>query len=115
MTLERARTRAVRKTMRSAAAFVLEGELQLGAVGRDFAFFDHQVLLDDLGNTQVAQRLRCTIDCRLCRLFPGFAAGAYELDHLVDALRHGGLPRHGFTVSSRAGSEGGAATVAQKA
>jgi len=44
-----ARPRAVRK-MRSAAAFVLEGELQLGAVGRDLALLDDDVLLDDLGN-----------------------------------------------------------------
>src|ERR671912_1241892 len=57
----------------SAAAFVLEGELQLGAVGRDLAFFDDQVLLDDLGDTQVAQRLCGPIDRRLGRQLPGLA------------------------------------------
>ena len=45
------------RAAQSAAAFVLEGELQLGAVGRDLAFFDDQVLLEDLGDAQVAQRL----------------------------------------------------------
>src|SRR5688572_32972805 len=79
----------------SAAAFVLEGELQLGAVGRDLALLDDQVLLEDLGDAQVAQRLGRPVHRRLCRQLPGLAAGAYELDHLVDAVRHGYLPRHG--------------------
>src|SRR5215207_10513107 len=98
----------------SAAAFVLEGELQLGAVGRDLALLDDQVLLEDLGDAQVAQRFGGAIDRRLCRQLPGLAAGADELDHLVDAVRHGYLPRHGFTVSSGAGSGGGAATVPER-
>lgn len=40
---------------RSAAAFVLEGQLHLGAIGRDLAILDDDILLDDLGNAQVAQ------------------------------------------------------------
>src|SRR5687768_13199816 len=82
---ERHRSRTT-SALASAAAFVLEGELQLGAIGRDLALLDDQVLLDDLGDTQVAQRLGGPIDCRLCRQLPGLAAGAYELDHLVDAV-----------------------------
>src|SRR5215203_5290822 len=108
---ERERSRTT-SALASAAAFVLEGELQLGAVGRDLALLDDQVLLEDLGDAQVAQRLGRPIHRRLRRQLPGLAAGAYELDHLVDAVRHGYLPRHGFTVSSSAGSGGGAAAVA---
>src|SRR5918994_2584641 len=94
---ERYRSRTT-AALASAAAFVLEGELQLGAVGRDLALLDDQVLLDDLGDAQVAQRLGRAIDRRLCRQLPGLGAGAYKLDDFVDAVRHGYLPRHGFTV-----------------
>src|SRR4029453_10817618 len=110
---ERYRSRTT-SPLASAAAFILEGELQLGAEGRDLALLDDQVLLDDLGDTQVAQRLGRPIHRRRCRLFPGIGAGAYELDHLVDAVGHGYLPRHGFTVSSGAGSGGGAAAAPKR-
>src|ERR1044072_7981057 len=108
------RTFAALRMTGSAAACVLEGELQLGAEGRDLAFFDDQVLLDDFGDAQVAQRLGRPIHRRRCRLLPGFAAGAYELDDFVDAVGHGYLPRHGFTVSSGAGSGGGAAAAPKR-
>src|ERR1044072_7850671 len=97
-----------------AAAFVLEVELQLGAEGRDLALFDDQVLLDDFGNAQVAQGLGRPIHRRLCRLLRGFAAGASELDDFVGAVGHGSRPRHGFTVSSGAGSGGGAAAAPKR-
>src|SRR5205814_409651 len=84
--------KARERDSRSAAAFVLERELHLGAVGRDLALLDHHVLLDDLGDAQVAQRLRGAIDCRLGGLLPGIGAGADQLDHFVDALGHGCLP-----------------------
>ena len=56
------------RRLRSAAAFVLEGELQLGAIGRDLALFDDEVLLDDLGDAQVAQGFRRALHGNACGL-----------------------------------------------
>src|SRR5690348_5528503 len=80
------------RSARSVLAFVFEGEFQLGAVGRDLAALHDDILLDDFGDPQVAQRLTGPLDRRLRRLLPGVTAGADQLDHFVDALGHGNLP-----------------------
>src|SRR3990167_2880102 len=99
----------------SAAAAIFEGELHLGAIGGDLALFDDEILLDDLGDAQVTQRLRRPLDRHLGRLLPGFAAGADQLDDLVDAIDHLSLPGHGCAVSSGAGSGGGPAAAGSPA
>src|SRR6266542_348908 len=76
------------------AAVVLEGELYLGAVGDDCAFFELHVELDDLGYAEVTEAAGRHL-YRGCRGgFPGFGAGADEFDDLVDALGHWGLLRY---------------------
>src|SRR5262245_46375833 len=95
--------------VRSAAAFVLERKLQLGAEGGDLAVVDDEVLLDHLGNAQIAQRLRRPLDGDLRRFLPGFGAGTDQLDDFVNAVGHGSLPRHGSSFG--AGSEGGGAAA----
>ena len=42
----------------------------LRAIGYDFALFDHQVLLDDLGDAQVPEALSGALDRRLGGLLP---------------------------------------------
>src|SRR5580704_12507093 len=46
----------------SRSALVLEGDVQSDPVGRDLAVLDGEVLPHDLGNAQVAKRLRCGLD-----------------------------------------------------
>jgi hypothetical protein len=50
--------------------FVLEGDLDLGAEGFDPAAFNHHVLLDHLGHTQIPEALGGALDGRLCGLLP---------------------------------------------
>ena len=65
--------------------FVLERELELGAVGDRSALVQGNVLLDDLGHPQIAQRSGCGPD-RLCgRVFPRSAARPDDLRHPVHA------------------------------
>src|SRR5206468_64736 len=52
------------------AAFVLEAELHLGAVGADLPVLELDVELRDLGDAQVAQRLRRLVDGRRGGLLP---------------------------------------------
>src|SRR5207245_1980472 len=72
----------------AASVFVLEGELHLGAVREHLAVLEVHVERRDLGDAQIAQRLRRLVDGRLRRLLPRVGAGADQLDDLVDALRH---------------------------
>ena len=65
---------------------VLEGDLDLGAVGAHLTVFQLHVELDDLGDAQVLQGTRGRLDGRGGSLFPGFCAGADQLDDLVDAF-----------------------------
>ena len=51
-----------------------------------------QVLLHDLGDPEVAEAIARPLDRRARRLLPRFAAGADDLDYLVDTLRHDTLP-----------------------
>src|SRR5581483_671236 len=73
---------------RSARSFVLERDLELGAVGLDRAVGDDEILRHDPRHAEIAQVLPGQLDRVLGRLFPGFRARADNLDHLVDALRH---------------------------
>src|SRR5438132_12469837 len=73
------------------AAVVLEGELHLGAVGDDRAFFELHVELDDLGDAEVTQAGGGHLDGGRGCCFPGLAARADEFDDLVNALGHWGL------------------------
>ena len=43
-------------------AFVLEGDFYFGAIGVDFAVFDHHVEFGNLGDTKVAEGLCCPVD-----------------------------------------------------
>src|SRR5262245_36649707 len=73
-------------------AFVLEREFHLGAVGRDLALLDDDVLLDHLGDAQVAQRPGSAFDRHFRRSLPRLCAGANHFDYVVDALGHVSLP-----------------------
>src|SRR6187399_1048005 len=67
----------------------LERDVHLGAVRLDLALgVELQIELDDLGDTEVAQGFSGAADRRGRGLFPGFLAGADQLDDLIDALRH---------------------------
>ena len=58
------------------AALIFERDLELGAVGLDLAVGDDEVLLNDLGHTQLAQMLAGKLDRVLGGFLPGFGAGA---------------------------------------
>src|SRR5678816_3241290 len=73
----------------SVTAFIFEGDCELGAVGLDLAVFaEDEVLRNDLRHAQIAQMLAGELDRVLGGLLPGFWAGADDLDHFVDTLRH---------------------------
>src|SRR6185369_4387854 len=55
---------------RRGSILVLEGDLHLGAVRQDLAVLEMHVELRDLGDAEVAQRLRCPLDGRARRLLP---------------------------------------------
>src|SRR5215207_483016 len=94
----RCRPRFPRLGLRSVAALlVFERHLQLGAEQLDLTVLELHVLRRDLGDTQVAERLRRTLDGGPRRLLPRLAARADELDDLVDAVGgHALLP--GFDI-----------------
>ena len=52
------------------SAFELERHLELGPVGLDLALFDHEILLEDFGDAQIAQRFAGALDGDLGGLFP---------------------------------------------
>ena len=54
----------------SLAGFVLEGELELGAIGDRPALVQVNVLLDDLGHPQITDRPGGSPDRLRCRVFP---------------------------------------------
>jgi hypothetical protein len=56
--------------LRSVAGFVLEGELELGAIGDRPALVQVNVLLDDLGHPQIAERPAGGPDRLRRRVFP---------------------------------------------
>src|ERR1700683_5370300 len=69
----------------SVLGFVLEGELELGAIGDRPVLVQVNVLLDDLGYPQIAERPGGCPD-RLCRrVFPRSAACPDDLGHPVHA------------------------------
>src|SRR5579872_3202794 len=84
------------------ASLELERDVQLGAVGLYLALgIQLQVELDHFGNPKIPQRFSGAADGRRGSLFPGFLAGADQLDDLVDALSHVVLP---FDVRQDAGA-----------
>src|SRR3954451_2698962 len=73
--------------LRSVAALLeLERHFQLGAEQLDLAVLELHVLRRDLGDAQVAERLRRALDGGARRLLPRLAARADELDDFVDAV-----------------------------
>src|SRR5439155_16745927 len=74
---------------RLGSVLVLERDLHLGAIRSHLAVLDLQVELRDLGDAQDAQRLGRLVDGGGRGLLPRVRAGPDQLDHLVDALRHG--------------------------
>src|SRR5690242_4972287 len=60
--------------------FVLEGDLHPGAVREHLAVLEMHVELRDLGDTEVAERLRRPLDGRLRGFLPGLLARADQLD-----------------------------------
>src|SRR5215207_11670283 len=73
--------------LRSVAAFlVFERHLQLGAEQLDLAVLELHVLRRDLGDAQVAERLRRALDRGPRRLLPRLTARADKLDDFVDAV-----------------------------
>src|SRR5438093_1365085 len=74
---------------RGGSVLVLERDLHLGAIGAHLAVLDLQVELGNLGDAQVAQRLRRLVDRGRGGLLPRVGARPDQLDHPVDALRHG--------------------------
>src|SRR5215475_7600656 len=74
--------------------FVLERDVDAGAVGGDLALVDRHVEPADLGHAEIAEALGGRLDGILDRLFPGGLARAHQIRDSVDALiRHGHSPR----------------------
>src|SRR5215216_4685199 len=69
-----------------ATLLVFERHLELGSEQLDLAVFELHVLRRDLGDAQVAERLRRALDGGPRRLLPRLAARADELDDFVDAV-----------------------------
>src|SRR5262249_2742139 len=88
------RTRG-RTTTARRSILVLEGELHLRPVGEDLPVLQVHIELRDLGDAQIAKRLRRLVDRRLGRLLPRISARPDELDDLVHALRHSLAPPRG--------------------
>src|SRR6185437_1395484 len=84
--------RRKRPRQRSVLALVLERDLELGPIGFDLALLDHQILLDDLGDSQIPEARRGALDRGLGGLLPGLRARADQFDHFVNALGHRTLP-----------------------
>ena len=87
-------------------AFVLEGDLDLRAVGEDFAVLQLHIQLEDFRNTEVAQGLGCPLDRGRRGPLPRLGARPDELDDFVDAFCHGVLLSPGRAVRP-AGHYGG--------
>src|SRR4051812_44990087 len=88
---------------RSVAALLeLERHLQLGPEQLDLAVLELHVLRRDLGDAQVAERLRRALDGGPRRLLPRLAARADELDDFVDAIGgHALLPGFNARIVGR--------------
>src|SRR5215475_545786 len=72
--------------------FVLERDVDPGAVGGDLALVDRHVEPADLGHAEVAEALGGGLDGILDRVFPGGLARPDQIRDAVDALvRHGPL------------------------
>src|SRR4029077_7009373 len=71
--------------------FILEGDLNLGAVALDLAVLEHHVELRYLRDAQVAQCLRRPLGRHGGSFFPGLGSGSRQLDHFVDACCHASL------------------------
>src|SRR5574337_124140 len=67
------------------AAFILERNLDLGAVRGDLAVVQHYVQLADFGDAQIAQGLRRALHSHARRFLPRFRTRADQLDDLVYA------------------------------
>ena len=80
-------------------ALIFEGDFQLGPVSLDFAVSDNEVLLNDFGNSKLAQCFYCALDRVSGRLFLRCGAGSDQFDDLIDALRHVSPPSHYFRLS----------------
>src|SRR5215218_434932 len=76
-----------------ATLLVFERHLELGSEQLDLAVFELHVLRRDLGDAQVAERLRRALDGGPRRLLPRLAARADEFDDFVDAVGHALLPK----------------------
>src|SRR6516162_7354158 len=76
----------MRKRALLAAAFVLEGHLELHPKHVGFSFLDGDIVFDDACNPQITQRLGSLRNRCRCRILPGFAAAADQRDDFVDAL-----------------------------
>src|SRR5512136_1206366 len=67
---------------------ILERDLDLDPVGAHFAVFDLHIELGDLGDAEVAQGFRRSLDGGCGGLFPRLGAGSDQLDDFIDALGH---------------------------
>lgn len=88
----RRRARRDRPTRGLLVGGVLERDPQTDAVGLDGAVLDHDVLTDHLGDPQIADRLGSRLHGHAGGCGPRLAAGADDLGHSVNAVRHAGSP-----------------------
>src|ERR1700738_590482 len=70
---------------------ILERNLDLCAVGLDFAIVQLHVELDNFRNAQISERFAGALDGGLGRIFPRLSARSDQLYDLVNAVNHGRL------------------------
>ena len=80
------------RPIRSAFAFVLEGDADARPISFDLPVLELHVELDDFRDSQVAQCLAGANDRGRSCLLPRLRAGSYQLDYLVDIFRHDNSP-----------------------